>query len=73
VTDPLEDLFHWAAFVAYLEEASACRGWPEAEAVKRRAYAIYEEELREKNARRQQVLDEPMNIRHIVETTPRRE
>src|SRR5262245_24784334 len=55
--DELEDLFHWAAFVAFIEAANACSGWPESEDVRRRAYRLYEENLRESRAGMQQPLD----------------
>jgi hypothetical protein len=47
--DILDDFFHACAFRAYLDEAAACRGWPDCEATRRRAYRYYEEALAEKN------------------------
>ena len=47
--DILDDLFHGCALSALLEEARACQGWPASEAVKRRAYRLYEEALAERN------------------------
>lgn len=47
--DILDDLFHGCAFAAYLEEARTCQSWPDPEAVKRRAYKLYEEALAERN------------------------
>lgn len=49
--DIWDDLFHGCAFTAFLEEAQAQRGWPSSEATRRRAYALYEDALAEKNAR----------------------
>ena len=40
-----EQLFHQAALLAYCEVGAECGGVPESEAVRRRAYAIYEAEL----------------------------
>lgn len=57
MTDPLDDLFHWAAFVAFIEAANACSGWPDSGEVRRRAYRLYEENLRETKAGRQHPLD----------------
>lgn len=56
-SDPLDDLFHWAALVAYVEAANARFGWPDSEEVRRRAYALYEENLRESRAGPQEPLD----------------
>lgn len=39
-----DDQFHAIAFAAYVTEARACGGQPDSEAVRRRAYDIYEEE-----------------------------
>lgn len=49
MTDLLDDRFHACALHAFLEVAHATQGWPESEAVKQRAYRMYEEALREKN------------------------
>jgi hypothetical protein len=68
----LDELFHWAALIAYVDAANSRRGWPECEEVRRRAFALYEGELREKNARRARMLDNSSTIGHTVETTPRR-
>jgi hypothetical protein len=46
-----EDIFHGCAWVAYIDEARLQHGWPDAESVRRRAFAYYEEELAVKNAR----------------------
>jgi hypothetical protein len=47
--DILDDLFHGCAFIAFVEVARACQGWPDPEAVKRRANQLYEEALTERN------------------------
>jgi hypothetical protein len=47
--DILDELFHGCAFIAFVEVSHACRGWPESESVKRRAYRLYEEALAELN------------------------
>ena len=48
--DPMwDDLFHGAAFEAFVTVAREKQGWPESEAVKKLAYRLYEEELAEKN------------------------
>lgn len=44
--DIISDLFHNCALVAFVEEARAQQGWPDCEATRRRAYALYEEALR---------------------------
>lgn len=49
MSDELDDLFHWAAFVAYIDEARAAQTWPDSKKVQRRAYEIYETELRRSN------------------------
>lgn len=49
--DPLDCPFHAAALQAFLEVARASGTWPESEAVRRRAYQLYEQELRERNAK----------------------
>lgn len=44
--DPiLDDLFHWAAWEAFIAEARAVQGWPDPEKTRQRAYRLYEEEL----------------------------
>jgi hypothetical protein len=51
VTDDIrDDVFHSCALLAFVEVATECGGWPDSEAVKKRAYRYYEEALREKNA-----------------------
>lgn len=45
----LDDVFHGAAFAAYVELAVACGGIPDVEATRRLAYRYYEEALAEKN------------------------
>ena len=47
----LDELFHGCAFSAFLEEAHAQQGWPDMEAVRRRAFAYYEQKLAIKNGR----------------------
>ena len=50
--DIWNNLFHLAAFRAYLEEYAAKRQFPpDAEATRRRAYDLYEDALAEKNGR----------------------
>jgi len=47
----LRDLFHNCALVAFVEEARAQGTWPDCEATRQRAFALYEQELhREKNS-----------------------
>lgn len=47
--DLTRDLFHCCALVAYVEVASETGQWPpDSETVRRRAYDLYEQELREK-------------------------
>ena len=51
--DILEDPFHFAALLAYLEVATQTRQFPpDSETTRLRAYQLYEEGLAEKNARR---------------------
>jgi hypothetical protein len=51
--DILDDLFHFCALRAYLENsAQTSRFPPDSEATRRRAYQLYEEALAEQNARR---------------------
>lgn len=45
----LDDLFHFCALKAYLEQAAIERGPPDSEATRRRAYRLYEAELAERN------------------------
>ena len=52
-SDPLDDLFHAAALLAYVTVARTCQGWPDSEAVRQEAYRLYEQALREKNAAKQ--------------------
>jgi hypothetical protein len=52
--DPLDNPFHFAALLAYLEVATATGQFPpDSEATRRRAYQLYEEHLADKNDRRQ--------------------
>jgi len=46
----LDDAFHGAAWPAYFDEAAQCRGVPDSDRVRRRAYRYYEEALAAKNA-----------------------
>ncbi len=46
----LDDAFHGAAWGAYFDEAAQCRGVPDPNRVRRRAYRYYEEALAVKNA-----------------------
>ena len=48
----VRDLFHCCALAAFVAEARAVRGWPAAEPVRRRAYALYEHHLAEERAER---------------------
>ena len=48
----LDDLFHGAAFAAYLDEANLAKGPPCPVKTRQRAYRYYEEWLAEKNAGR---------------------
>lgn len=50
--DILDDLFTGCALAAFLDQAQAERGWPDAEATRRRAYRYYEDALADKNARK---------------------
>jgi hypothetical protein len=43
--DILTDPFHNAALIAFVQEARACQAWPDSEATRRRAYALYEQEM----------------------------
>jgi len=43
--DITQDLFHCCALIAYVEEARTQGGNPDSEATRRRAYALYEQEL----------------------------
>jgi hypothetical protein len=45
-----EDLFHCCAFAAFAVEARSAGGVPDVEQTRRRAYALYEQELRIQNA-----------------------
>ena len=45
----MDDLFHGCAFAAFVDEARLIQGWPDSEAVRRRAYHYYESALAEKN------------------------
>jgi hypothetical protein len=48
----LDDLFQGCALTAFLEQAHAQQGWPDAEATRRRAYELYEQALAQKNGQR---------------------
>jgi hypothetical protein len=48
--DLTADLFHCCALTAFVAEARSAGGWPDAERTRRRAYALYEAELRIQNA-----------------------
>ena len=48
--DILDGLFHACALAAYLDQAAEEGTWPSSEGTRRRAFAYYEEALREKNA-----------------------
>ena len=50
--DILDDLFHGCALAAFLEQAHAQQGWPDAEATRQLAYRMYEEALADRNAER---------------------
>jgi hypothetical protein len=50
--DILDSLFHGCAFAAFIDQAVLQGGPPDSEATRRRAYAYYEEELAEKNAKK---------------------
>jgi len=45
----LDDLFHGCALVAYIEQARAQQDWPNCEATRIRAFALFEEQLRKKH------------------------
>jgi hypothetical protein len=45
----LDEMFHSCALLAYLEQAAEQQAWPDSEATRRRAYALYENALRAKN------------------------
>jgi hypothetical protein len=47
----LDDLFHGCAFLAFLEQSGAERGWPDHETTRRRAVHLYEAALAEKHRR----------------------
>lgn len=47
----LDDLFHGAAFAAFVEEAGLAKGLPCPIRTRQRAYRYYEEALAEKNAK----------------------
>lgn len=44
--DPLDCFFHACALSAFIEQARAQQGWPDAEATRQRAYQLYEDEKR---------------------------
>lgn len=41
----LDNPFHGAALIAFVEQARSQQGWPCPEATRRRAYTLYEAEL----------------------------
>ena len=47
--DPLDDLFHGAAFTAFVEQAALTGGPPDMEATRRRAFELFEQALAEKH------------------------
>ena len=47
--NPLDDPFHSIALAAFVEVAREAGTWPDSEAVRRRAYELYEAELASKN------------------------
>ena len=57
----LDDLFTGCAIAAFVEVAVATGGPPDSEAVRVRAYALYEDALAERNARKSAALpaDQP--------------
>mgnify|MGYP001556676849 CR=1 FL=1 len=46
MTDVWNELFHQCALVAFADEARHQGRWPDSESVRRRAYRLYERELR---------------------------
>jgi hypothetical protein len=56
--DILDDLFHFCAWVAYLDQAAVEQGRPDSAATKQRAYRYYEEALALKNRQRTEALRE---------------
>lgn len=46
MTNVWKELFHQCALVAYVDEARRQAQWPDSESVRRRAYRLYESELR---------------------------
>lgn len=53
VPDPLDDLFHHCALLAFLEQSRSQGGWPDCDATRRLAFRLYEEALAARNAGRQ--------------------
>ncbi len=51
----LDDLFQGCALTAFVEQAHAQQGWPDAEAIRQRAYRLYEDALAEKNRAKDKV------------------
>lgn len=49
MTDVWDELFHQCALVAYVDEAQRQQRWPDRDSVRRRAYRLYERELRSKS------------------------
>ena len=42
--DPIwDELFHWCAFAAFIEEAHAAQGWPDPEKTRQLAYKVFED------------------------------
>jgi hypothetical protein len=46
--DFFDDLFHGCAFAAYIEQAKVQQDWPDCEATRIRAFALFEEQLQKK-------------------------
>ena len=45
-SDPIwDELFHGVIWAAFVQVARETQGWPDSEAVRRRAYAMYEAEF----------------------------
>ena len=47
--DFFDDLFHGCALIAFIKQARAQRDWPDCEATRTRAFALFEEQLRKKH------------------------
>lgn len=50
--DEFDDLFLGCALLAFVEQATVQKGWPDSEVTRQRAYRHYEDALAEKNARK---------------------